>query len=391
MTFRPFALYVHVPFCSQKCPYCDFNTYAVPRVPEAEYIAALLTEVGAFARDSRFAGRELSSIFFGGGTPSLLSPEAIGRIVGTASSHFPLVAGAEVTLEANPGHPCKERYSGYRAAGVNRLSFGVQSFDAGRLTLLGREHSPDDARRAVRDAIAAGINKVSVDIIFGVPEQETGSLEVDLQAAAELPISHLSTYALSIEPGTPFFQRQERGLLALPPDERVAEMLSFIPIFLAKHGFARYEISNYAKPGHESSHNSAYWSGADYLGIGAGAHSCVTRYESGVRVSAERWSDYALPATYMQRVTESAVSWRESLDQRALQFEFFYLGLRRTCGVSLSEFERLFGGPCSEKMRGTMSDLAQEGFLEHTADVISLTESGIALSDSVFERLAGQS
>lgn len=391
MTLGPFSLYVHVPFCSQKCPYCDFNTYAVSRVPEDEYVTALLSELAAFSRDSRFAGRELSSVFFGGGTPSLFSPESIGKVVATASSHFPLLAGAEVTLEANPGRPCKERYSGYRAAGVNRLSFGVQSFDAGRLTLLGREHSPDDARRAVHDAIGAGIDNLSIDLIFGVPGQEIGSLEADLQAAVELPISHLSTYALSIEPGTPFFQRQERGLLALPPDERVAEMLSFIPLFLAKHGFARYEISNYAKPGRESSHNSAYWSGADYLGIGAGAHSCVTRYEGGVRVSAERWSDYALPATYMQKVSESAVSWRESLDQRALEFEFFYLGLRRACGVSLSDFERLFGSPCPDKVRGTISELAQEGFVEQTADVISLTESGIALSDSVFERLAGQS
>lgn len=388
MTGRPFSLYIHVPFCSQKCPYCDFNTYAVAKVPEESYVAALLAEIESFSGDSRFAGRELLSIFFGGGTPSLLSPASIDKVISKATAYFPLQSAAEVTLEANPALPSRERYAGYRESGVNRLSFGVQSFDQKRLALLGRDHSPDDAKRAVLDAVAAGINNVSVDIIFGVPGQEIEELDRDLMAATQLPITHLSTYALSIEPGTPFFQRQERGLLALPPDERVVEMLSLIPRRLRERGLERYEISNYARPGRESTHNSAYWSGGDYLGIGAGAHSCVTHYEGGVRVSAERWSDFALPATYMQRASESAISWRERLDRKALYFEFFYLGLRRAAGVSLGEFQRIFGEQCPDAICQVLQDLVDEGFLARSADVLSLTESGVALSDSVSERLA---
>jgi oxygen-independent coproporphyrinogen III oxidase len=388
MSGEPFSLYIHVPFCSQKCPYCDFNTYAVPSAPEDQYVPALLAELDGYASDRRFAGRELKSIFFGGGTPSLLSPAAIGSVIERATSLFPLQSCAEVTIEANPGQPSQERYEQYRAAGVNRISFGVQSFDAQRLSLLGREHSPDDARRAVADALAAGIANVSVDIIFGVPGQSVQDLEQDLRLATDLPISHLSTYALSIEPGTPFFQRQERGLLKLPPDERVAEMLEILPKRLAERGFARYEISNFAKPGHESVHNSAYWSGGDYVGIGAGAHSFVAQYENGQRVSAERWSNFALPTVYAERVRSSAVSWKESLNREALMFEFFYLGLRRAGGVSSIEFSRLFGQVIPAKIAEAIEELVSDGFIERAGELIALSERGIALSDSVFERMA---
>ncbi len=389
MSGAPFSLYIHVPFCSQKCPYCDFNTYAVSRIPETEYVEALVSELKLFGSDGRFAGRSLRSVFFGGGTPSLVSPAGIGQVLEQAARHFPVLAGAEVTMEANPAQPSAERYAAYRAAGVNRLSFGVQSFDAERLSLLGRDHSPDDARRAVALARESGIENVSIDIIFGVPGQEISGLESDLQSAVELPISHISAYALSIEPGTPFFQRQERGLLALPPDERVAEMLSLIPKKLAASGFARYEISNYAKPGKESIHNSAYWSGGDYLGIGAGAHSFAARHDGATRVSAERWSNFAAPAAYMGRAASSPVSWSESLDSKALFFEFFYLGLRRTTGVSLEDFSALFGQPVPQNMATTLDELEAEGFIEKRTASLTLTERGIALSDSVFERIAG--
>lgn len=389
MSVLPFSLYVHIPFCAQKCPYCDFNTYAVPRAPEEPYIAAVLAELKVRAQDSRFAGRTIQSVFFGGGTPSLISPEGIRRIVESASKYFSLEAGAEVTLEANPSEPSQERYAGYRSAGINRVSFGVQSFDEQRLALLGRDHSPDDARRAVAAAVAAGIENVSVDIIFGAPGQPLAGLEADLEAATSLPISHLSAYSLTIEPGTPFYQRQERGLLSLPPDDTVAEMLSLIPVALSRKGFSRYEISNYAKPGRESSHNRAYWIGDDYLGIGAGAHSCVTQREGERRVSAERWSTYALPAAYMERAqTGDTVSWRESLTREALMFEFFYLGLRRTEGISREQFRLAFGEEIGGRHAHTIGELVSEGFIIEQNGALSLSERGIALSDSVFERLA---
>ncbi len=388
MTKRPFSLYVHVPFCSQKCPYCDFNTYAVSRVPEAEYVRALLLELARHGSDPRFQGRPLQSIFFGGGTPSLLSPGAIADTVGRAGELFPLQAGAEVTLEANPEGCSRERLEAFRLAGINRASFGVQSFDGARLRLLGREHSPEAARQAVHEARAAGIANVSLDIIFGVPGQSVAEMELDLEAAVALPVSHLSAYALTIEPGTPFFQRQERGLLKLPPDGRVAEMLDVIPQRLSSAGFRRYEISNYAREGMHSRHNMAYWTGDDYLGIGAGAHSMVAHYEEGAKVSAERWSTLALPATYIERASSDAVSWREALGPSELHFEFFYLGLRRAEGVTLAEFREAFGHEIPVRFADPLDELVSEGCIAREGDRLWLTSRGIAISDSLFERLA---
>jgi oxygen-independent coproporphyrinogen-3 oxidase len=231
---------------------------------------------------------------------------------------------------------------------------------------------------------------VSVDIIFGVSGQTLEDLNGDLVAATALPITHLSTYSLTIEPGTPFFQRQERGLLVLPPDDLVAEMLSEIPKVLRTKGLERYEVSNYAKPRMESAHNTAYWIGADYLGIGAGAHSYLANYNGERLVGATRWSTLALPATYMEAAgTERATSWRESLSPEALEFEFFYLGLRRLDGVSSSRFEALFGKHPSARYGDVLRDLKSEGLLICQSDRIALTERGIALADSVAERFAG--
>ena len=340
-----------------------------------------------YADDSRFAGRTISSVFWGGGTPSLLSPDAIATVHSEARRLFGIDSGAEVTLEANPSEPSKARYAGYRAAGVNRVSFGVQSFSPKRLQLLGRDHSDDDARRAVHLCVEAGISNVSLDIIFGVAEQTLADLEFDLEVASSLPIAHISTYALTIEPGTPFFQRQERGLLTIPPDDLVATMLEFIPAYLSAKGFSRYEISNYARGDRRSRHNEAYWTGLDYLGIGAGAHSYVTRYEKERRVGGSRWSTLALPASYMKAAgTPTSVSWREELSPESSQFEFFYLGLRRIGGVSLDDFERLFGRSADSIYGEALRELSDEGFIHVDGSRVALTQTGIALADSVYER-----
>lgn len=387
MTLDPFALYLHVPFCSQKCPYCDFNTYATPKVPEAEYVEALIRELRWYALDTRFMGRKISSVFWGGGTPSLLSPHAVAAVHREVERLFGVEAGAELTLEANPSAPSKERYIGYRDAGVNRVSFGVQSFSPKRLQLLGRDHSGDDARRAVDLCVEAGISNVSVDIIFGVTDQTIEDLERDLKAASALPIKHISTYALTIEPGTPFFQRRERGLLPMPEDELVASMLQHIPAYLASHGFARYEISNYAREGARSRHNEAYWIGSDYLGIGAGAHSYIGHYESARRIGGSRWSTLAQPAAYMKAAgSPGSVSWREDLSVPSAQFEFFYLGLRRIEGVSLADFDRLFGDGARDLYSGPLNELSSEGYVEVSADRVVLTPAGILVADSVYER-----
>jgi oxygen-independent coproporphyrinogen-3 oxidase len=348
-------------------------------------------ELEGYATAGAFAGRSVRTIFFGGGTPSIFSGQSIATIVTCIGSQFGIEHGAEVTLEANPNHADATRLPAFRAAGINRISFGVQSFQDSYLQLLGRNHSAGEARKAVERARAAGIDNLSVDLIYGVPGQSLAELKEDLHVAADLPIKHLSTYSLTIEPGTPFFQRQERGLLRMPPDGQVAEMLQYIPQELERYGFKRYEISNYAREGCVSEHNSIYWTGGDYLGVGAGAHSYVARYSTtGMLESAERWSSLALPAAYIKGVAaNAAVSWRETLNSNALSFEFFYLGLRRTQGVMRSRVEALFGEQAFERYESVLHELVHEGFLVLADDAITLTTQGVALADSVFERLSG--
>jgi oxygen-independent coproporphyrinogen-3 oxidase len=392
MIRAPFSLYVHVPFCAHKCPYCDFNTYAVSRVPEKEYVEAVCTELQSYREDPRFRGRPVGTVFFGGGTPSLLSAEAIRTIVHCTATVFGILEKSELTLEANPRDAERVKLEALREAGINRLSFGVQSFHDGRLQLLGRDHSSHEASQAIESAASAGFTNISLDIIFGVPEQTVEQLESDLRQALCLPIQHLSTYSLTIEPGTPFYQRQARGLLAMPPDEGVAQMLERIPEVASNYGFERYEISNYARPRYQSAHNMVYWSGGDYLGVGAGAHSYYARFgEAGAIESAERWSTLALPASYVDGVRRgAAVSWRESLDREALIFEFFYLGMRRTMlGVSRIAFQNLFTTAIPAGIEQSLDALRHDGFVEFDGDVIRLTDQGIALADSVFERLSG--
>jgi len=387
MTAAPFSLYVHVPFCAQKCPYCDFNTYATPKVPESEYVEALSKELARYAQDPRFHGRSMSTVFFGGGTPSLLSGEAVATILQKATDHFPLLPEAEVTLEANPGDSSREKLERFRSAGINRLSYGVQSFDDERLKLLGRAHTARQAKEAVHLALEAGISNISVDIIFGTPDQTVEHLERDLDVAVSLPITHLSTYSLTIEPGTPFFQRQERGLLVMPHDGVVAEMLRRIPELTSQRGFERYEISNYARGGRESAHNNVYWTGGDYLGVGAGAHSYIASMEDRVVVGGERWSTVALPQTYMRDAgTPRAISWSERVEGASLWFEFFYLGLRRILGVTADDFSRRFGRLLWEEYGDVIHELEREGFLRVEHERIALTQQGIAVADSVFER-----
>jgi oxygen-independent coproporphyrinogen-3 oxidase len=388
MTCKPFSLYIHVPFCAHKCPYCDFNTYATQTIPEAEYVEALLADLQRYAEDARFAGRPIGTIFFGGGTPSLLSAGAIARVIDEAAMCFGKQADAEVTLEANPSRATQERLEAFQAAGINRVSFGVQSFKPELLRALGRDHTADEAVKAVEAAVRVGLSNVSLDLMYGVPQQTLKDVEGDLEVALKLPVQHISAYALSVEPGTPFFQRQERGLLTVPADEEVAGMMDRLPELLAEQGFSRYEISNYARAGFQSRHNTVYWSGGDYLGIGAGAHSYVAiRNESRIE-GGERWSTLANPQAYMAAAhTHAPVAWREALLADDLAFEFFYLGLRKVEGVSRKDFESNFGRPWDDTYGAILNELADEGFLSFSSSGVALTHEGIKLSDSVYERL----
>ncbi len=267
----PLALYVHFPWCVRKCPYCDFNSYTL-RGPLAErdYVAALRADLSAQAQ--AVPGRAVNSIFLGGGTPSLFSPAAIAEVLAVAGERPGLAPGLEVTLEANPGAVERGRFAEYRAAGVTRVSLGAQSFDAQRLAALGRIHSPDDTRRAAEELHAAGLDNFNLDLMYGLPGQDSAGAMADIEAALSLAPAHVSHYQLTLEPGTPFAASPPR----LPDEDTIERMLARCRERLETEGFAQYEVSAYARPGRQCCHNHNYWTFGDYLGVGAGAHGKLT-------------------------------------------------------------------------------------------------------------------
>lgn len=379
----PFSLYIHIPYCAAKCPYCDFNVHVAARVPEDEYADALARELEFYSRSEGWRGRSLKSVFFGGGTPSLFSPRTIGAILDRAAALFATVDGVEVSLEANPGAEDQKHFSGYRACGIDRLSLGAQSFQPHVLKFLGRLHSAEETRAALRAATSAGFENFSLDLIYAVPGQSAADLDADLAAALEYSPPHLSAYNLTIEEGTPFARQFAAGKLhPLAEDEEVA-MAEAIEETLARAGLERYEISNYARPGRESKHNATYWRCGDYLGIGAGAHSYL-RAEGG-DLFGLRWHDEKNPVRYIERVRRegSAAVGREELDRRQAAGEFMFMGLRMTRGVDVEEFFRRFGkmpADCYPKLGAWMDD----GLMEREAAALRLTRRGLALANEIF-------
>jgi len=268
----PLALYVHFPWCVRKCPYCDFNSFALgAELPEDAYVRALQADLALQAEAAQ--GRRIASVFMGGGTPSLFSPEAIGRVLESACAVVPFADDVEVTLEANPGTIERGRFAGYRAAGVTRVSLGAQSFDAQQLAALGRIHSPDETRRAAEELHAAGLENFNLDLMYALPGQDVAGAVADVDAALALAPAHLSHYQLTLEPGTVFAASPP----PLPGDETSDAILGACQARLAAAGFRQYEVSGYARPGRECRHNLNYWTFGDYIGVGAGAHGKLTR------------------------------------------------------------------------------------------------------------------
>jgi putative oxygen-independent coproporphyrinogen III oxidase len=332
----PLALYVHLPWCVRKCPYCDFNSHALPSsgLPERAYLAALLDDLEHASRDA--AGRRIVSVFFGGGTPSLFSPMAVGAVLERARSLLGLAADVEVTLEANPGTIEHGRFEDYAAAGVNRVSLGAQSFEDGILQRLGRIHGAGDIERAVREVRRAGIANFNLDLMYALPGQDLAGALSDLDRALDLGPTHVSHYQLTLEPSTPFARHPPSSL---PDDDLALEMQEACQARLAAAGYEQYEVSAYAQPGRHCRHNLVYWRFDDYLGIGAGAHgkvSLVDRVERTVRVRH--------PAAYLgapdaaQRVVE-----RRSVVPAELPFEFCLNALRLPEGFDPAEFEARTG------------------------------------------------
>jgi putative oxygen-independent coproporphyrinogen III oxidase len=336
----PLALYVHLPWCLKKCPYCDFNSHEWRKdaaLPEAAYLAALRADLEAAL--PFVWGRRVHSVFIGGGTPSLFSPEGIGTLIADVRARLPLEPGCEITLEANPGTFERERFRAFRAAGVTRLSVGVQSFDDAKLHALGRVHDAQQARAALEEA-AATFDTFNLDLMYALPGQTLGELRADLDAALGFAPPHLSIYHLTIEPNTRFANDPPP---ALPDDDLASEMLDLIADRTAAVGLERYEVSAFARAGHRCVHNLNYWQFGDYLGIGAGAHSKLSFPHRVVRQV--RWRD---PATYLERAAAgAAVSNDEEVARSALPFEFVLNALRLREGFELTRFAERTGLPLS--------------------------------------------
>jgi oxygen-independent coproporphyrinogen-3 oxidase len=377
-----FSLYIHIPYCISKCPYCDFNSHVVANIPEKAYTESLIKELDHYAALDDWHGRTIQSIFFGGGTPSTFHPRSIDKILEQVAAQWALLPDCEITLEANPGTVDGAHFLGYRTCGVNRISVGIQSFQPRLLKFLGRVHSADEAKKALAVVRAVGFENFNLDLIYANPSQTLAELDADLETALSFQSPHLSAYNLTIEEGTPFHQEFRNGKIQLLTEEEEIAMAELIEERLRDAGLQRYEISNYARPGFHSRHNTNYWRGGDYLGLGAGAHS----YEMSTKDKlGRRWGNEKNPARYMARIDENsnAVADRETIDANKAASEFMFLGLRMTEGVSIEAFRNKFGKSLVELY--PKIDIWKEGQLMEERDgFIRLTKKGIMVANAIF-------
>jgi oxygen-independent coproporphyrinogen-3 oxidase len=378
-----FSLYIHIPWCHSKCPYCDFNSYAAASWPEAEYTRAIVAEMRERAGDAPYARSPLKTIFFGGGTPSLFAPASIAAIIDAAAERFGIDSGAEITLEANPGTVDATKLAGMRAAGVNRLSMGAQSFDDATLAFLGRIHKAADTREAARAAHRAGFERINLDLIFAVPGQTPAAVMRDIAEAAALEPDHISAYNLTFEEGTAFFADLKRGRIAPLPSDDQAAMYSAVREELPRRGYAMYEISNYAPLGHEARHNLTYWRAESYLGLGAGAHSFALGAGAGY---GRRWWNERTPARYIEMLSRArcAEAGAEEIDAVTGASEFVFLNLRLRAGFALADFRARFGREFNEVFGARAARLVEGGLLARAGGRLMLTERGVELADSIF-------
>lgn len=378
-----FSLYIHVPYCISKCPYCDFNSHVVPEIPERAYTEALIAELDHYAAKESWRGGRIQSIFFGGGTPSTFHPSTIGRILENVAKRFTPEADCEITLEANPGTVDCMNFYGYRDCGVNRVSVGVQSFQPRLLKFLGRIHSADEGKKALDVVREAGFENFSLDLIYANPSQTLAELEVDLETAVGFRSPHLSAYNLTIEEGTPFHHEFRSGRIQLLSEEAEISMADLIEQRLRAAGLERYEISNYARPGHHSRHNVNYWQSGDYLGLGAGAHS--HKKGEGDGTYGLRWWNEKNPARYMSKISANghAVADREEADLNKAAGEFMFSGLRMIQGISCDGFSRRFGKRPAE-FYPPITGWIQEGLMEQSQTNLRLTQRGLRVANSIF-------
>lgn len=381
LTTPPLSLYVHMPWCVRKCPYCDFNSHEFKpgksggAMPFDAYVDALLADLDL---DLPLAwGRTVHTVFFGGGTPSLFPPESIDRFLQGASARLRFAPGAEITLETNPGTAEHGRFESYRAAGVNRLSFGIQSFDDGCLRRLGRIHDSAQAESAVKLAQDAGFDNFNLDLMYALPEQTLAMAERDLERAFALRPTHLSHYQLTLEPNTVFATRPPAGI---PDDDGSWDIQEHCQAMLADAGYAQYEVSAYARPGRQCAHNLNYWRYGDYLGIGAGAHGKLTLGSE--QTVLRRWK-HKHPTTYLAHAgTPGAIGGDERIEPARRPFEFMLNALRLVDGVSVAEFEARTGLAAATIAPQLQAAVAQ-GWLDLDHGRIRPTELGRRFTNDV--------
>lgn len=376
----PAGLYVHIPFCRRKCPYCDF--YSVPfRAEEAEhFLAALQHEMRLWARGPLFAGNPFATLYFGGGTPSLLRPAQLSTLISTVDSLFGLHSGAEVTIEANPATLSASQLGELRAAGFNRLSLGVQSLRDDELRTLGRLHTAGEAVRTFRWARQAGFDNLSVDLIFGIPGQTTASWEATLRQVLTWAPEHISTYALTLEPSTPMAQAVTRGALRPVRAEEEKTMYLLAHDLLTANGYEHYEISNYAKRGYRCRHNMQYWQRHPYLGLGPAAHSFHGK---------ERWWNVADVKAYCQALAQNSlpVQEKEVLSEEQERLETFMLALRTAEGLALGALPREWARMTTERAARLCLD-GQYPLALVDAERIRLTHRGFLFHEEVCRLMA---
>jgi putative oxygen-independent coproporphyrinogen III oxidase len=374
-----FGIYIHWPFCKAKCPYCDFNSHVRHEAVDAmSFATAITTELKWMAEQTK--GRTVSSIFFGGGTPSLMPPKAVAHVLDEIAVMWPVLPTAEITLEANPTSVEAENFRGYRSAGINRVSVGVQALDEKDLAALGRQHSPDEALAAFRLA-ATIFPRVSFDMIYARPSQTREAWTAELTRALGEQQGHMSLYQLTIEPETRFADLYALGKLHVPEDDLAADLYDITQELTAKHGLENYEISNHAAKGHESQHNLLYWRYGEYAGAGPGAHSRLISGENRLALATEKH-----PETWrgLVQVQGHGISSREIIVPTAQAREMMLMGLRVREGISLARYKSLSGIDVSPQ---AIEHLNALGFITKSGDTLQATQSGRRILNAVIEAL----
>lgn len=370
------GLYLHLPWCERKCPYCDFNSHVSEQkqLPEQQMIAAMLADLDDDIET--YGARAITSIFIGGGTPSLLSVDAIEQLLRGIDQRLSLSNGIEITMEANPGSSEYAKFKGYQSAGVNRLSIGVQSFDDMKLHQLGRVHSSGEARAAIKAAQNAGFDRINIDLMYGLPEQTIAQALADLSAALAFDTGHISWYQLTIEPNTVFYSQPP----ILPDDDYTADIADAGERLLHERGYQRYEVSAYAKPQQQCQHNLNYWQFGDYYGIGAGAHGKLSGSESVVRTAKQR-----MPERYMTPRHNDRKALVRSLDPASLKAEFMLNALRLRDGVPATLYPVTTGRPMTDIMP-EWTQLIQEELMAPSTTQLVTTDLGWRFLNTVIAR-----